>query len=171
MTANLVTSPLAEGLFEKAIFQSTGSLPTPGTPLAVAEAHGEASAKALGLPNATAAQVRALPAERFLSDRAAAFGLRTIIDGVVKSASIMETFEAGEEHDVLLMLGANSDEGRLVGRQRIADLAEDGAPVSSTSSTTCRKPCESAIRTELRTVANCLSCSTRWRPIRCCHKD
>ena len=32
MTANLVTSPLAEGLFEKAIFQSTGSPPTPGTP-------------------------------------------------------------------------------------------------------------------------------------------
>lgn len=129
MTANLVTSPLAEGLFEKAIFQSTGSLPTPGTPLAQAEARGEASAKALGLPNATAAQLRALPAERFLSDRAAAFGLRTIIDGVVKPASIMETFEAGQEHDVLLMLGTNSDEGRLAGTQRIADLAEDGAPV------------------------------------------
>tara|TARA_B100000678_G_scaffold258714_1_gene238501 strand:+ start:1761 stop:3170 length:1410 start_codon:yes stop_codon:yes gene_type:complete len=129
MTANLVTSPLAEGLFEKAIFQSTGSLPTPGTPLAVAEARGEASAKALGLPDATAQQLRALPAERFLSDRAAGFGLRTIIDGAVKPASIMETFEAGREHDVLLMLGTNSDEGRLVGTQAIADLAEDGAPV------------------------------------------
>lgn len=129
MTANLVTSPLAEGLFDKAIFQSTGSLPTPGTPLVQAEARGEASAKALGLPDATAAQLRALPAERFLSDRAAAFGLRTIIDGVVKPASIMETFEAGREHDVLLMLGTNSDEGRLVGTQRIAELAEDGAPV------------------------------------------
>ena len=129
MTANLVTSPLAEGLFEKAIFQSTGSLPTPGTPLAQAEARGEASAKALGLPDATARQLRALPAERFLSDRTAAFGLRTIIDGAVKPASVMETFEAGQEHDVLLMLGTNSDEGRLVGTQRVADLAEDGAPV------------------------------------------
>ncbi|MEW4447380.1 carboxylesterase family protein [Qipengyuania sp. JC766] len=129
MTANLVTSPLAEGLFQKAIFQSTGSLPTPGTPLAQAEARGEASAAALGLPNATAEQLRALPAERFLSDRAAAFGLRTIIDGTVKTASIMETFEAGQEHDVLLMLGTNSDEGRLVGTQRIAELAETGTPV------------------------------------------
>ena len=129
MTANLVTSPLAEGLFEKAIFQSTGSLPTPGTPLAKAEARGEASAAALGLPDATAQQLRAMPAEQFLSDRAAAFGMRTIIDGVVKPASIMETFEAGQEHDVLLMLGTNSDEGRLVGTQRVADLAEDGAPV------------------------------------------
>lgn len=129
MTANLVTSPLAKGLFEKAIFQSTGSLPTPGTPLAAAEARGEASAKALGLPDATAEQLRALPAERFLSDRAAGFGLRTIIDGAIKPASIMDTFEAGQAHDVLLMLGTNSDEGRLVGTQRIADLAEDGAPV------------------------------------------
>ncbi len=129
MTANLVTSPLAKGLFEKAIFQSTGSLPTPGTPLAVAEARGEASAKALGLPDATAQQLRALPAERFLSDRAAGFGLRTIIDGAVKPASIMDVFEAGQENDVLLMLGTNSDEGRLAGTQRVADLAEDGAPV------------------------------------------
>ena len=129
MTANLVTSPLAAGLFQKAIFQSTGSLPTPGTPLARAEARGENSAVALGLADASAAQLRDLPAEQFLSDRAAAFGLRTIIDGRVKTASIIETFEAGEENDVLLMLGTNSDEGRLVGTQRIATLAERGRPV------------------------------------------
>ena len=129
MTANLVTSPMAEGLFAKAIFQSTGSLPTPGTPLADAEARGQRSAAALGLVDATADQLRALPADTFLSDRAAAFGLRTIIDGVVKRASIMEVFEAGEENDVMLMLGTNSDEGRLVGTQRVAELAESGSPV------------------------------------------
>lgn len=129
MTANLVTSPIAKGLFEKAIFQSTGSLPTPGTPLDRAEALGARSAAALGLNDATAEQLRALPVERLLSDRAAGFGLRTIIDGAVKRASIMDTFAAGEENDVLLMLGTNSDEGRLVGTQRIATYAERGAPV------------------------------------------
>ncbi len=129
MTANLVTSPMARGLFEKAIFQSTGSLPTPGTPLAAAEARGERSAMALGLPDATAEQLRALSADQFLADRAAGFGLRTIIDGVVKTASIMDVFEAGEENDVLLMLGTNSDEGRLVGTQRVASHAEDGSAV------------------------------------------
>ena len=44
MVANLLTSPLAKGLFEKAIVESTGSLPTPATSLAKAEELGAADA-------------------------------------------------------------------------------------------------------------------------------
>jgi len=47
----------------------------------------------------------------------------------VKQQSILEAFEAGAEIDVPFILGTNSDEGRLFGTQRVATLAEDGAPV------------------------------------------
>lgn len=131
MTANLVTSPMAQGLFAKAIFESTGSLPTPGTPLERAEALGAQLATDLGLPGAeaTADQLRALDTSGILRNRAYGRGSRTIIDGRVKEQSILESFADGNENDVLLMLGTNSDEGRLYGTQRVASYAQDGAPV------------------------------------------
>ena len=131
MTANLVTSPLAEGLFAKAIFESTGSLAAPATPLAKAEALGAKAASNLGLAgaSATAAQLRAIDAQRFLDDKIAGFGLRTIADAVVQPSSIMEIYQAGRQNDVMLMIGTNSDEGRLEGTQQIAALAEKRGPV------------------------------------------
>ena len=131
MTANLVTSPMAKGLFGKAIIESTGSLPTPATPLAKAEAIGAKMASDLGLPgaNATSAQLRALDARRFLEHKIGGFGFRTISDGVVQPGSIMDAFEQRAQNDVMLMLGTNSDEGRLAGTQRVAALAEKRRPV------------------------------------------
>ncbi len=131
MTANLVTSPLANGLFDKAILESTGSLPTPATPLQKAEVIGSKVASDIGLPgaDATADQLRGVDAERFLEHKIGGFGFRTILDGVVQPASIMKAFEEGTENDVLLMLGTNSDEGRLDGTQRVAALAEGRRPV------------------------------------------
>ncbi|WP_187336625.1 carboxylesterase/lipase family protein [Novosphingopyxis iocasae] len=131
MTANLVTSPIAKGLFSKAIIESTGSLPTPATPLAKAEAIGAKVASDLGLPgaDATSAQLRALDAGRFLEHKIGGFGFRTISDGVVQPGSIMDAFEKRAENDVMLMLGTNSDEGRLAGTQRVAALAEGRRPV------------------------------------------
>ena len=131
MVANLLTSPMAKGLFAKAIIQSTGSLPTPATPLAEAEAKGGEVATALGLPGAaaTAAQLRALPVERIIFDRRIGFGHRTILDGRVKTRSIMDAFADGSALDVPTMIGTNSDEGRLNGTQRVATYAMGGAPV------------------------------------------
>lgn len=131
MVANLLTSPMATGLFAKAIIQSTGSLPTPATPLAVAEAKGADVATALGLPGpaATVAQLRALPAERIILDRRTGFGHRTILDGRAKTRSIMDAFAEGSALDVPTMIGTNSDEGRLNGTQRVASYAMGGAPV------------------------------------------
>ncbi len=131
MTANLVTSPIAEGLFSKAIFESTGSLATPGTSLQAAEKLGSEIATAFGFdgPNATLAELKSIDGSALIASRKLGFGLRTVIDGTVKKQSILESFQSGTQNDVLLMLGTNSDEGRLSGTRRIADLAEKTTPV------------------------------------------
>jgi len=131
ITANLLTSPQATGLFDKAIVQSTGSLPTPATPLEKAEEQGVAALTALGLPGAdtTLAQMRSLPAAAIIGNRAAARGERTILDGRVKTQSILESFAGGSAIDVPMIIGTNSDEGRLRGTQQVATYAQSGAPV------------------------------------------
>jgi para-nitrobenzyl esterase len=131
MVANLLTSPLANGLFQKAIVESTGSLPTPATPLAKAEEAGVALASAHGLPgkDATLEQLRAIPADAIVADAKTGRGLRTIIDGRVKTQSIMDSFAGGTAIDVPMIIGTNSDEGRLSGTQRVATHAMSGAPV------------------------------------------
>lgn len=130
MVANLLTSPQARGLFQKAIVQSTGSLPTPAMPLTKAEAAGAALASAHGLPgnNATLEQLRAVAADKIIAHPTGR-GLRTILDGRVKQQSIMESFASGTAIDVPTIIGTNSDEGRLSGTQRIATYAMSGAPV------------------------------------------
>lgn len=126
MTANLVTSPMTEGLFAKAIFESTGSLLAPATPLALAEARGVELARDLGLPEADVSPeaLRALSARQILAHPRHGFGARTILDGKVKAQTISEAYEQGKVQDVLLMLGTNSDEGRLTGTNAIASFAE-----------------------------------------------
>jgi para-nitrobenzyl esterase len=131
IVANLVTSPTARGLFHKAIIESTGSLPTPGTTLERARELGAAFATAHGLPgkDATIAQLRAIPAEAVLAHAQTRGGLRTIIDGHSKTQSIMDSFAAGSAMDIPMIIGTNSDEGRLSGTQRVATHAMSGAPV------------------------------------------
>lgn len=130
MVANLLTSPMAKGLFNKAVVQSTGSLPTPGTPLARAEELGVKAVGLLGLDeSADASALRALDAQTLIGNRAAGVGLRTIIDGRIKTESILDSFASGTAIDVPLMIGTNSDEGRLRGTQLVATHAQSGAPV------------------------------------------
>lgn len=131
MVANLLTSPAAQGAFDKAIIESTGSLKTPGTPLEKAEALGSKLTRDLGLSEAEATPeaLRELEVSGILSNKSYGRGSRTIIDGVVRTASIIDVFEAGQEIDVPFIIGTNSDEGRLVGTQAIAGHAEDGEPV------------------------------------------
>lgn len=130
MTANLLTTPDARGLFAKAVIQSTGSLGAPGTPMAKAETLGAGIASAFGLSGkASVEQLRGIDADKLIADRKLGFGLRTIIDGRVKRESIMDAFEGGRAIDIPFIIGTNSDEGRLSGTQRVADLAMGGAPV------------------------------------------
>ncbi|RYD83562.1 MAG: carboxylesterase/lipase family protein, partial [Verrucomicrobiaceae bacterium] len=131
IVANLVTSPQAKGLFQKAIIESTGSLPTPGTTLERAKELGAAFATAQGLPgkDATIEQLRGIPAADILAHAATRGGLRTIIDGRSKTQSILDSFVAGSAMDIPMIIGTNSDEGRLSGTQRVATHAMSGAPV------------------------------------------
>jgi para-nitrobenzyl esterase len=130
ITANLLTSPMAKGLFDKAIIQSTGSLPTPATPLDKAEGQGSAAMTALGVPaDASIDAMRTLPADAIIANRAAARGERTILDGRVKTQSILDSFASGNAIDVPTIIGTNSDEGRLRGTQQVATHAMSGAPV------------------------------------------
>lgn len=130
ITANLVTSPMAKGLFDKAIIESTGSLPTPATTLERAEELGIAAMTAVGLPeNPTTAQMRDLPAWDIIGNREIGRGVRTILDGFVKAQSIADSFADGNAIDVPMIIGTNSDEGRLRGTQMVATYAQSGAPV------------------------------------------
>ncbi len=131
MTANLVASPKASGLFAKAIFESTGSLPAPATTLERAEGLGVQLANDLGLAgaDATVEELRALDASAILGNRTYGRGSRTILDGTIMQQAILDRFASGSENDVMLMLGTNSDEGRLYGTQKVATYAQDGSPV------------------------------------------
>jgi para-nitrobenzyl esterase len=130
IAANLLTSPMAKGLFDKAIIQSTGSLPTPATPLDKAEEQGVAAMAALGLSaDVTVEQLRTLTADAIIANRAAGRGERTILDGRVKTQSILDSFAGGTAIDVPTIIGTNSDEGRLRGTQQVATHAQSGAPV------------------------------------------
>jgi para-nitrobenzyl esterase len=102
----LMASPQSNGLFQKAISES-GAGGTPLPSFHAAEVQGETYAKSVGLPNATADELRALPVEKTLG-RALPF-----IDGKVVQHSPGEPFQAGTEMKIPLIIGSNSWEGSL----------------------------------------------------------
>ena len=113
-TLAILATPKAKGLFQKAAVQSGGGWSAPTT-LADKEASGVAVAAKLGLEDATAADLRAVPAERLvaetLSDDYGPF-----VDGRLLKETPSQAFAAGRETDVPLIIGANSGEDSLMGR-------------------------------------------------------
>jgi para-nitrobenzyl esterase len=114
---HLMTSPLARGLFHKAIVQSGGGWNEAVTREAAIE-DGVRAARAAGLPaDATAEQLRALPAERLAylgltSLNTADFGpIRG--DAALPSSPVL-AFARGEEARIPLLIGANSFEASLL---------------------------------------------------------
>ena len=108
--SNLV-SPLAEGLFQRAIVESGAySLTLPS--LATAEAQGEAYAAAEGCTSQTAACLRALTVAQILADENPG-GYVTNVDGRVLPLSIDAALETGQFNRVPIMNGSNHDEWRL----------------------------------------------------------
>ncbi|QJD79409.1 carboxylesterase/lipase family protein [Spirosoma rhododendri] len=112
----LVASPLAKGLFTKAIAQSGARFATPYPSLREAEADGQKTAQALGA--STLAELRALPAEALLKQSQAMRG--PIIDGYVLPASIAQLFADRKQNPVSLLTGWNEDEGLAFGPQKSA---------------------------------------------------
>ena len=122
----LMGSPVAKGLFHKAISQSgSGSsalFPIRGGAVN-AERLGEMWTASLGLRDATPAQLRAIPlADVVKNGRAFPF-----IDGKVVVRSPGAPFYRGEELRIPLIIGANSNESSLGGMTEAAAKALLGA--------------------------------------------
>ena len=107
----LMASPLAKGLFARAIGESGAMFASPSrapATLAEAEATGLEFMRKVGARSL--AELRAAPADAILA-AAPGLGFRPIVDGWFLPRSPAEIFAAGEQSDVPLMAGWNKDEG------------------------------------------------------------
>lgn len=110
---SLMASPLAKGLFHKGIIQSSYTLPD--TPLAAALKKGVAVARHLGLENATADELRSLPAEAFWPLVSPLKIAPAPISGdSVLPHPVMDVFFAGRQHPIPVIVGSNSDEASVM---------------------------------------------------------
>jgi len=126
----LMASPLAKGLFQRAIGESGGSF-SPMKTLAEAESEGAALAVSLTLTLAAGAKaeardkssaqsilktLRAEPAEGLLK-ASEAETVRPMVDGWVLPQDIATIFAQGKQNDVPLIVGYNADEGTTLAPQ------------------------------------------------------
>ena len=112
----LLTMPSAKGLYQKVIIES-GSIRSAVRPLKdapegtqSAEDMGVAMAKALGLDNPTAADLRALPAAMVMSRAAGRFMPGPIMDGTDVLGPTYKELADGNFNHVPVLIGANSYE-------------------------------------------------------------
>jgi para-nitrobenzyl esterase len=114
----MLASPLARGLFQKAIAES-GGMPT--LPELKTATHGLPSAEGLGQAVATAvkasnlASLRAMDAEVLTNAAyAAKYPVWSTVDGWVLTRQTVETFDRGEQARVPTLAGFNGDEIRAL---------------------------------------------------------
>ena len=112
-----MASPLAKGLFQKAIGESGGAFDSGGIPFESLAAREEKDAKAVSekLGVQTLAQLRAIPAQKLLEafapPQSRGFDFGPDVDGYFLSESVPAIFAAGKQNDVPLLAGWNHDEG------------------------------------------------------------
>jgi para-nitrobenzyl esterase len=110
----LMVSPLAKGLFHRAIGESGGLFEplklAPKYLLANAERDGEKYAVSLGATSLQ--QLRSLPAARLTGN--AGGTVHPVIEPYVLPASPYDAFTSGQQNDVPLLLGSNADEARAL---------------------------------------------------------
>jgi para-nitrobenzyl esterase len=120
----LMASPLARGLFQRAIGESGGSF-SPMKPLAEAEKEGEKLAASMAPAPAVEDKptqqsilktLRAKPAEELLK-ASEAETVRPMVDGWVVPEDIATIFAQGRQNDVPLIVGYNADEGTTLAPQ------------------------------------------------------
>lgn len=123
--SSLMASPLAGGLFERAIAQSGSAMMPVSSPYALqwlseAEQDGVAFAKEMGAPSI--AQLRQIPADELLEASlrsSATFGRFGVIKGdCVLPEDPRIVYEQGRQVDVPLIAGWTADEGTLFNLQR-----------------------------------------------------
>ncbi|HEY2480577.1 MAG TPA: carboxylesterase family protein [Caulobacteraceae bacterium] len=109
---NLVTTPSAWGLFQKAIVESGGGWFPPGQSRDKAEAAGVKIAAALGVPaTGTAAQLRRIPAQALADTNLPQAGYT---DPRLSPEGMTSAIDAGRHAAVPLMIGVNSGEDSLL---------------------------------------------------------
>jgi para-nitrobenzyl esterase len=129
----LAASPLAKGLFQRAIAESGGVFEpvklAPSWLLPNAERQGEAYASSLGAKSL--ADLRRLPATRLLQGAAGSVS-HPVVEGYGLPSSPYDVFAAGRQNDVPTIVGSNEEEGRsLVNVTKVkaasfeADIARD----------------------------------------------
>lgn len=120
----LVASPVAKGLFNKAIAQSGAQVVRPGATLQQAEESGLKVMEALGAKSL--AELRALSADDILKKGQG--GMRgPIVDGYVLPESIPQILAVGKQNNVALLTGWNEDEGMSMGKPKTAEEYRQGA--------------------------------------------
>ena len=117
----LMASPLAAGLFDKAIAQSgastyhMGLMDGDGVGWPSGYSMGENVAQAVGLDNPTAVELRAVPADKIMANLPdkADEAFHHIRDGYVFPKNVGHAFQTGEINAVPFMTGYNADEATL----------------------------------------------------------
>jgi para-nitrobenzyl esterase len=119
--SDLMASPLAKGLFHKAMGESGGAFSKTGLTLETRAAREEKDSKfasaAFGVK--TVAELRSLPAQKLLDatwksgrhDDHSSFD--PVVDGYFLPETVAAIFAAGKQNDVPLLAGWNRDEGSL----------------------------------------------------------
>ncbi|MEO7801870.1 MAG: carboxylesterase family protein, partial [Ginsengibacter sp.] len=107
----LVASPLAKGLFKKAIAESGANFTSGNASLQKAEEDGINVLKKLNL--STIADMRKMSGEDLMQEAQPMRG--PIIDGYVLPESIVTIFKEGKQNNVVLLTGWNEDEGLIFG--------------------------------------------------------
>ena len=109
----LMASPLAAGLFQRAIGESGGVFEpvklAPNYQLANAEHDGVDYATSVGAHSL--AELRALPADMLLKGKAGPIS-HPVVDPYVLPQSPYDVFVAGKQNDVPILVGSNADEAR-----------------------------------------------------------
>ncbi len=119
-----LASPLAAGLFDRAVVESGAYQPVQAT-LANAQTAGSTFATQAGCTDQSAACLRALPVATILARQS---GGAPNVDGYVLKQSIVDSFSSGAFNRVPVIEGSNHDEWRLFVAQT---EAQTGVPLSA----------------------------------------
>ncbi|MCW1912300.1 carboxylesterase family protein [Luteolibacter sp. GHJ8] len=119
--AYLASSPLAKGLFHRAIAQSGGSFAPGGKlgesgtmskTLQAAEAEGQAFLKKLGV--GSIAEARSLPAKKIVATSSSGGpGTAPVFDGKILPGDLHGLYQRGRFNDTPILIGNNSDEAAM----------------------------------------------------------
>lgn len=112
----LFASPLARGLFQKGIAMSSYALPDATRAKALEAGAKVAAAVGLAGANATATELRAVPAEKFAQLKGPEFSNAPVLiaGDKVLPQSVSDTFAAGKEAPLPLIVGNTSDDSSVV---------------------------------------------------------